>query len=184
MNEILIVGGGCFWCTEAIFRDLKGVLAVENGYSGGVVENPTYKDICGGDTGHAEVIRIEFDPEVITRKDLLKLHLVTHDPTTLNRQGGDVGTQYRSVIFVASEAERELATQVLAETQEVYDKPIVSTIEPLYAYYSAEEYHQDYFNKFESASMWDKMKMNSGYCQAVIAPKVAKFRAAHQDKLR
>lgn len=185
-HEILIVGGGCFWCVEAIFRDLKGVAGVENGYTGGQTANPSYREVCTGSTGHAEVIKIEFDPTMISRDDLLRIFFTVHDPTTLNRQGGDVGTQYRSAIFYASEAEKQTAQAIIDEVNEagIWPKPIVTTLEPLGDYYPAEAYHQDYFNKFETASVMDKLAMNAGYCQAVIMPKVVKFRKAYADRLR
>jgi peptide-methionine (S)-S-oxide reductase len=185
-HETLILGGGCFWCIEAIFRDLKGVQRVENGYTGGETLNPSYREVCTGTTGHAEVIKIEFDSSEISRTDLLGIFFTVHDPTTLNRQGGDVGTQYRSAIFFASDAEKETAQAIIDEINQeaIWPKPIVTTLEPLGEYYPAEAYHQDYFQKFESASLIDKLSMNAGYCQAVIMPKVVKFRKAYADRLR
>jgi peptide-methionine (S)-S-oxide reductase len=185
-HETLILGGGCFWCIEAIFRDLKGVQRVENGYTGGETLNPSYREVCTGTTGHAEVIKIEFDSAEISRADLLRIFFTVHDPTTLNRQGGDVGTQYRSAIFFASDAEKETAETIIDEINQeaIWPKPIVTTLEPLGEYYPAEAYHQDYFQKFENASLIDKLSMNAGYCQAVIMPKVVKFRKAYADRLR
>lgn len=184
--EELIVGGGCFWCVEAMFRDLLGVQSVVSGYAGGQVPNPTYKEVCSGATGHAEVIKITFDPAEIARTDLLRMFFVAHDPTTLNRQGGDVGTQYRSVVFYAHPTELEEALAVRDEIQEegLWPNPIVTTFEPLTEFFPAEDYHQNYLEKFERASMWEKMNFNSGYCQNVVAPKVGKFRKAFAERLK
>lgn len=161
------LGAGCFWCVEAIFQDLKGVHQVESGYSGGHVENPTYKDVCAGKTGHAEVARIIFDPEVITYEQLLEVFWHTHDPTTLNRQGADVGTQYRSVIFYHNEHQREIAVTSKQKTGSsgLWNAPIITEISPLKEYYVAEEYHQNYYN----------YNTNQPYCSVVIAPKLQKF---------
>jgi len=170
-------GAGCFWCVEAIFQDLKGVTFVESGYAGGKIKNPTYKEICSGLTGHAEVIRIQFDPSVITFADLVRVFFVVHDPTTLNRQGNDVGTQYRSVIFYHSEEQKETARRIKEEFEQkaIYDAPIVTLIEPLdNNYYPAEKYHQNYY----------KDNPNQGYCRAVIAPKVQKFRKHYLNLLK
>ena len=169
-------GAGCFWCVEAIFQDLKGVVAVESGYAGGKIKNPTYKEICSGLTGHAEVIRITFDPSVITFADLVRVLFVVHDPTTLDRQGNDVGDQYRSVIFYHSEAQKETAKRIKEEFEQkaIYDSPIVTLIEPLTNYYPAEQYHQNYY----------KDNPNQPYCKAIIAPKVQKFRKHYLNLLK
>ncbi len=168
-------GGGCFWCTEAVFEDLKGVESVVSGYTGGHVVDPTYKQVCSGETGHAEVVQITFDPDVVTYSDLLRIHLTTHDPTTLNRQGGDRGTQYRSAIFYHDDAQKLAAEVVTTEfaSEEIYDDPIVTQIEPLDTFYEAEAYHQGYF----------KNNPAQPYCSAVIAPKVSKFRKKYRDQL-
>lgn len=166
-NESLATfGGGCFWCTEAVFQNLEGVHHVESGYAGGDTEDPSYREVCSGSTGHAEVIQVSYDPEKITYADLLRVHLGTHDPTTLNRQGADTGTQYRSVIFYRNEAERKLAETALDEAQEHLDDDIVTELEPHETYYPAEDAHQNYYND----------NRNQGYCSAVIPPKLAKLR--------
>lgn len=180
----LVVGGGCFWCIEAMMVDLSGVVSVESGYAGGPKPNPTYKEVCSGMTGHAEVIKVSFDPEIISRSDLLRIFFVAHDPTTLNRQGTDLGTQYRSVIFYSSPDEEQEAITIKREMQEHFDRPIVTTIEPLLNYTTAESYHQGYYDRFENGSVMDQAQMNAGYCSAVIAPKVNKFRATFREKLR
>ncbi|RZJ65584.1 MAG: bifunctional methionine sulfoxide reductase B/A protein [Flavobacterium sp.] len=167
-------GGGCFWCTEAVFNQLKGVTKVESGYSGGQIDNPTYREVCSGKTGHAEVVEVTYDPVEISFEDLLRIHLVTHDPTTLNRQGADVGTQYRSVIYYRDEQEKQKAAAIVQELQPAYDNPIVTEISPLEYFYKAEEYHQDYY----------KNNSEAGYCQAVIDPKLKKFRQLFSDKLK
>lgn len=185
-SQSLVLGGGCFWCIEALFEDLKGVLKVESGYAGGDRPGVTYEQVCSGKTGHAEVIQVTFDPKQISAADLLRLFFVAHDPTTLNRQGPDVGIQYRSVIFYANESERRLAEEIKAEmeAQKVWPRPIVTTIEPLRNYTRAEEYHQDYFAKFEAAGPAQKLGMNAGYCMAIIEPKVREFRAKFRDRLK
>jgi peptide-methionine (S)-S-oxide reductase len=167
-TELATFGTGCFWCTEAIFQRVKGVIRVESGYSGGHVDNPSYKQITTGTTGHAEVLRIEFDPSIITFETLLEVFWHTHDPTTLNRQGADVGPQYRSVIFFHNEAQKikALASRHNTEEAKLWKDPIVTEISPLINYYSAEDYHQNYFNN----------NPNAGYCSYVIAPKVKKFK--------
>jgi peptide-methionine (S)-S-oxide reductase len=172
--EVATLAGGCFWCLEAVFVDLKGVQRVESGYSGGTVANPTYRQVCAGTTGHAEVVQITFDPRVISFRDLLEVFFTIHDPTTLNRQGADVGTQYRSAIFYHSEAQKAVAEQVMREVAGLWDAPIVTEVAPFTVFYKAEEYHQEYFarNPFQP------------YCQAVIAPKVAKFRKRYLEKLK
>jgi peptide-methionine (S)-S-oxide reductase len=169
-------GGGCFWCTEAIFLGLHGVSEVTSGYSGGKLKNPTYKEICSGLTGHAEVIQVAFDPSVVTYEELLEVFWNTHDPTTLNRQGADEGTQYRSVVFYENDDQRRTAEQYKSqlEASGVFKKPIVTEISPLINFYPAEQYHQNYFALNES----------QGYCQFVIRPKVEKFRKQYAEKLR
>ena len=174
--EVATFGAGCFWCVEAIFQDLKGVEMVESGYTGGKIKNPTYREICSGLTGHAEVIRIKFDPSVITYADLVRVLFVVHDPTTLNRQGADVGTQYRSVIFYHSDEQKETALRIKDEfdAKKIYDQPLVTEILPISDYYPAEDYHQDYYIN----------NPNQGYCRAVIAPKVQKFRKEYLNLLK
>ncbi len=169
-------GNGCFWCTEAVFLNLKGVTKVESGYSGGRVKNPSYREVCTGTTGHAEVIQITYDPSVISYSDLLEVFWNTHDPTTLNRQGADEGTQYRSVVFYQNEEERRTAEayKKQLEVSHVYKDPIVTEITPLTNFYPAEDYHQNYF----------ALNQNAGYCQYVIRPKVEKFKKQFKDKLK
>ena len=172
-RETATLGGGCFWCMEAVFEELQGVHKVESGYAGG--NGPTtYREVCTGDTGHAEVIRITFDPEVTSFAEVLAVFFTVHDPTTLNRQGGDMGTQYRSVIFYESESQKLTAQSVLdqLEADKVFSKRVVTQLEPLDRFYRAEEYHQDYYRN----------NSNQGYCQAVINPKLAKFREKFADK--
>ncbi len=174
-TETAIVAGGCFWCTEAVFENVRGVQSVVSGYIGGHVENPTYRQVCGGDTGHAEAVQITYDPAVLSYKDLLGLFFATHDPTTLNRQGGDVGTQYRSAVFYASDEQRaqaEAAIRELSDAQ-VFDRPIVTTLEPATTFYRAEDYHQHYYAN----------NPVQPYCMAVITPKVAKFRKQYSHLL-
>jgi len=174
-KNIATLAGGCFWCLEAVYDDLKGVISVESGYSGGHILNPSYEQVCRGNTGHAEVVRITFDPKVISYKDLLNIFFTIHDPTTLNRQGADVGTQYRSAIFYHDEEQKRIAEEVVREITEegIWDDPIMTEVTPFERFYIAEEYHQDYFanNPYQ------------GYCRAVIAPKVAKFRKQYQEML-
>jgi peptide-methionine (S)-S-oxide reductase len=169
-------GGGCFWCTEAIFERLKGVESVESGYSGGHVANPTYPQVSSGKTGHAEVIQIRYDPEVISFTQLLKVFFGTHDPTTLNRQGADVGTQYRSVIFYHDEEQRRLAEETIRklDSEGIWKNPIVTRVDPFEAFYSAEDYHQEYFEN----------NPNQGYCRVVIQPKVEKFEKAFEELIK
>jgi peptide-methionine (S)-S-oxide reductase len=164
-TQFATFGGGCFWCTEAVFELLPGVKAVVSGYAGGHTVNPTYKQICTGETGHTEVIRIEFDPAVVSYERLVEVFFEAHDPTTLNRQGADEGTQYRSVIFYHDEAQKAAALKGKAAAQAMFDDPIVTEISPLPKFYPAEDYHQDYF----------KNNPNQGYCAFVIRPKVAKL---------
>lgn len=169
-------GGGCFWCTEAVFKDLRGVEKIVPGYAGGTVEAPTYEQVCAGHTGHAEAVQIEFDPDVISYLDLLDIFFRTHDPTTPNRQGNDVGTQYRSVIFYHDDAQRDEAERVVRSLsdQQAFDAPVVTEIVPFTSFYEAEPYHHDYFAAHP----------NQGYCRFVIAPKMEKFRKAFQKRLK
>jgi len=175
-QEVATLGGGCFWCTEAVFSGLKGIVKVESGYSGGTVANPSYEQVCTGRTGHAEVAQITFDPAVISYKEILEVFFTVHDPTTLNRQGGDVGTQYRSVIFYHNNEQRTVAEQVIKEIAAagIWDAPIVTHVEPLRAFYKAEDYHQQYFEN----------NPRQPYCQIVIAPKVRKFREHYRERLK
>jgi peptide-methionine (S)-S-oxide reductase len=174
--QIATLGGGCFWCLEAVYEQLNGVTRVESGYAGGAVPNPTYQAVCTGRTGHAEVVQVTFEPEVITFEELLSVFFTIHDPTTLNRQGADVGTQYRSAIFYHDEKQRMVAEAVIQriEAEAIWDGSIVTEVTPLEVFYKAEDYHQEYYRR------------NGGqpYCQAVIAPKVAKFRRQFFEKLR
>ena len=174
--EKATLGGGCFWCTEAVYLELKGVVDVKPGYSGGHVKNPGYKEVCTGRTGHAEVVQITFDPEKVSYSQILEVFFMTHDPTTLNRQGNDVGTQYRSVIFYHNEEQKETAEKVIAafEKEKVYDKPIVTQVEPFDTFYVAEDYHLNYYNRNKS----------QGYCQYIITPKLEKFRKVFKDQLK
>jgi peptide-methionine (S)-S-oxide reductase len=169
------LAGGCFWCLEAVFDEVKGVYSVESGYAGGQVENPSYQAVCSGMTDHAEVVQIQFNPEILSYRDILHIFFAIHDPTTLNRQGVDTGSQYRSAIFYHEEDQKALAEQVVAEleSQKIWDNPIVTTIEKLDRFYPAEAYHQEYFARNPSQP----------YCQAVVAPKVAKFRKQFLDML-
>ena len=174
-TEIATFGAGCFWCVEAVFQELKGVLKVESGYMGGAIPNPTYREVCTGTTGHAEVTRITFDPTVISYEELLEVLWTTHDPTTLNRQGADAGTQYRSAIFYKSDEQKSKAEKSKKEVATtIWDAPIVTEIVAADTFYPAEEYHQDYY----------ALNPNAGYCRAVISPKVAKVRATFTDKLK
>src|SRR5690554_2799110 len=171
----MTVGGGCFWCTEAVFDQIKGVEKVVSGYSGGTVPGtPTYREVCSGLTGHAEVIQVSFDAALISYKDLLKIFMTSHDPTTLNRQGADVGTQYRSVIFYHDENQKKVAEKVLAEMESYFDEAIVTELSPLEKFFPAESDHQDYYANNPS----------QGYCRAVISPKLDKLRRLHADKLK
>ena len=174
-REIATLAGGCFWCLDAVFRQLKGVESVVSGYTGGQYPKPSYRDVCSGMTGHAEVVQITFDPSVISYRDLLGVFFTTHDPTTLNRQGADVGTQYRSAVFYHSPEQREAAEQVIDELNrnEVWDDPIVTEVKPIGPFYPAEAYHQDYY----------AANSDQPYCQIVVAPKVAKVRKAYFDRL-
>ena len=169
-SEVATLGGGCFWCTEAIFQMLPGVKSVTSGYAGGTKENPTYKDVCTGQTGHAEVIQIEFDPKLVSYEKILATFWEAHDPTTLNRQGADSGTQYRSIILYSNEAQKASAEKSKAEAQKLFHSPIVTEIVPLKKFYKGEDYHQDYYRNNSDAP----------YCRAVIRPKVEKF----EEKLK
>lgn len=172
--EVLILGGGCFWCLEGAFEIVPGVLNVENGYAGGKVPEPSYEQVCSGETGHAEVVRITYDPSKVSIERLFELFWKVHDATSLNRQGADVGTQYRSVIFYTSEAQKAAAQAAIAKEQPLLSKPIVTEVVPLVNFYLAEDYHQDYFQKHP----------NQGYCQVVVRPKVEKVRKEVERALR
>jgi peptide-methionine (S)-S-oxide reductase len=175
-REVATLGGGCFWCLEAVYQELRGVEKVESGYSGGDVPDPTYREVCSETTGHAEVVQVTFDPEVVSYEDILEVYFTIHDPTTLNRQGADVGTQYRSVIFYHDDEQRRVAEAVISdlESEDIWGNPIVTEVAPFDEFYIAEDYHQDYFrnNGFQP------------YCQVIIAPKVAKFRKQHLERLK
>jgi len=170
------LGGGCFWCLEAVYVELRGVNKVVSGYTGGSVRNPSYRQVCSGNTGHAEVVQITFDPNVVSYRQLLEIFFTIHDPTTLNRQGADVGTQYRSAIFYHDEEQRQVATEVIADTTaaRLWSNPLVTQVAPLDVFYPAEDYHQDYFAN----------NPMQPYCQVVVAPKVAKFRKQYFEQLR
>jgi peptide-methionine (S)-S-oxide reductase len=175
-KEVATLAGGCFWCLEAVYDQMRGVESVESGYMGGHTVNPTYTAVCSGDTGHAEVVRITFDPKLVSYRDLLNVFFVIHDPTTLNRQGNDQGTQYRSAIFYHSPEQKRIAEEVIAElsAKRMYDDPIVTAVSPTAAFYVAESYHQEYFQR----------NPQQPYCQFVVAPKVAKFRKDFLDRLK
>ncbi len=175
-TELATLAGGCFWCLEAVFEQLRGIRNVTSGYAGGHVPNPTYEAVCTGATGHAEVVQVEFDSNEISYRDLLSVFFTLHDPTTLDRQGGDVGTQYRSAIFYHDDEQRRTAEEVIKEleAEHVFDDPIVTRIEPLVAFYPAEEYHREYYRR----------NPNQPYCRAVIAPKVAKLRTKYVQQLK
>ena len=175
-TEKATLGGGCFWCTEAIYRQMVGVTDVRPGYCGGSLKNPTYKEVCTGETGHAEVVQVTFNPEKVGYKEILEVFFATHDPTTLNRQGADTGTQYRSIIFYHSDKQREVVQEVISQLarENVYTKPIVTEVTKLDVFYPAEDYHKDYYVR----------NKNQPYCQFVIAPKVEKFRKVFKDKLK
>jgi peptide-methionine (S)-S-oxide reductase len=175
-EEKATLAGGCFWCLEAVFVDLRGVSRVESGYTGGHVPNPTYQAVCNGTTGHAEVVQVTFDPSAVSFKELLEVFFTIHDPTTLNRQGGDSGTQYRSAIFYHTPEQKETAAQVIADLNaaRVWNAPIVTEVSPLADYYAAEDYHQEYYQNNASQP----------YCRAVIEPKVSKFRKQYLEKLK
>ena len=175
-EEIATFGGGCFWCTEAVFSELQGVEKVESGYAGGSTLDPTYEQVCSGKTGHAEVVQITFNPRVISYKELLEIFFSIHDPTTLNRQGADVGTQYRSIILYHNDEQKGVAEQAIREIEsaQIWKRPIVTQVRPLDVFYRAEDYHQQYL----------KQNSKQSYCQVVISPKVAKFRQQHLAKLK
>jgi peptide-methionine (S)-S-oxide reductase len=170
------LAGGCFWCLEAVYDEIKGVHSVESGYAGGHMDNPTYRAVCNGDTGHAEVIQVHFDPNVVSYRDLLNVFFAIHDPTTLNRQGADVGTQYRSAIFYHDEEQKKIAEELIRDlnSQQIWDRPIVTQVEKLDKFYVAEDYHQEYYarNPYQP------------YCMAVVAPKVSKFRKHFLELLK
>ena len=170
--EVTTLGGGCFWCTEAVFQQIRGIESVESGYSGGQVHQPSYEQICTGRTGHAEVVRLRFDPAVISYEDILEIFFTIHDPTTLNRQGADTGTQYRSVIYFHDEQQKQIAQKVMQRAAAIWDDPIVTELSPAPMFYLAEAYHQNYF----------RQNPQQGYCAFVVAPKVAKARKAFADK--
>jgi peptide-methionine (S)-S-oxide reductase len=175
-REVATLAGGCFWCLEAVFEELRGVESVKSGYAGGSVPNPRYDDVCSGTTGHAEVVQVVFDPAEVSFRELLEVFFTIHDPTTLNRQGADVGTQYRSAVFTHSPEQEQTAREVIRDLEEeaVWDDPIVTQVEPLTQFYPAEDYHDAYYRR----------NPRQGYCQAVIAPKVAKFRQKYLSRLR
>ena len=175
-KEIATLAGGCFWCLEAVYDEVKGVDSVESGYMGGRTPRPTYEHVCSGASGHAEVVQITFDPKVVSYKELLEVFFVIHDPTTLNRQGNDVGTQYRSAIFYHSPEQKRIVEQTIREldAEKVFDAPIVTQVVPAEQFYAAENYHQEYFQR----------NPNQPYCQFVVAPKVAKFRRKFLDRVK
>jgi len=174
-REVATLGGGCFWCLDAIYRQLRGVEKVESGYAGGTKPNPSYREVCGGNTGHAEVVQITYDPSVISYRDLLDVFFTIHDPTTQDRQGADMGTQYRSIVLTHSDEQARIAREAIADVtaEKIWDDPIVTQIRPLETFYPAERYHQDYFGN----------NPNQPYCQVVIEPKVAKFRRKYLERL-
>lgn len=173
-TDYATLGGGCFWCLEAVFQELRGVQHVESGYTGGQIADPTYEQVCNGNTGHAEVVQISFDSGVTSYREILEIFFTIHDPTTLNRQGNDSGTQYRSVIYFHTPAQQDLAKHVIAEMANVWDAPIVTELSPLETYYKAEDYHQNYF----------RQNPLQGYCAFVVEPKVAKFRKIFTNKMK
>jgi len=173
-QEVATIAGGCFWCTEAVYQGLKGVQAVESGYIGGQKADPTYEEVCAGRTGHAEAIRVTYDPEVLSYGDLLDIHFATHDPTTLNRQGNDVGTQYRSAIFPQDATQEADAKAAIARAQADQSSPIVTTIEPMAPWYPAEDYHQKY---------WERVGDRNPYCMAVIPPKLQKLKKKFAERI-
>ncbi len=175
-RDTITLGAGCFWCVEAVFQRVNGVISVASGYSGGTVENPTYNQICTGTTGHAEVLQISYNPRIISFSELLEIFFSTHDPTTLNRQGADAGTQYRSAIFYHNESQKQIAKSVIAELEKVkaFDKPIVTEVTQFTKFYKAEDYHQNYYNE----------NSNQPYCRMVIRPKLDKLEKAFKDRLK
>ena len=174
-TEVATLAGGCFWCIEAAFDEIRGVIKVESGYSGGTTTSPTYEQVCSGTTGHAEAVQVTFEPNVVSFQDILHIFFTVHDPTTPNRQGADMGSQYRSVIFYHNEKQKEIAEQVIRELedQKVWDNPIVTQVVPFKKFYKAENYHNQYFSR----------NPNAGYCRVVIAPKIAKLREKYREKL-
>lgn len=172
--QVATFGGGCFWCIEAIIQRLKGIEKIASGYADGFVKNPAYREVCSGTTGHAEVVQVTFDAELISYQDLLTIFMTSHNPTTLNAQGADRGTQYRSTILYHNPTQKKTAENVIKKVQEVYSNPIVTELKPLDVFYNAEEYHQNYYNDNQEA----------GYCRAVIDPKIAKLRNMYADKLK
>ncbi|MGB7479914.1 MAG: peptide-methionine (S)-S-oxide reductase MsrA [Burkholderiaceae bacterium] len=173
-SETATLGGGCFWCLEAVYQELRGVQKIVSGYSGGDFPNPSYEQVCEGSTGHAEVVRLTYDPEQVSYRELLEIFFTIHDPTTPNRQGNDIGTQYRSVIYYHDAGQQETARQVIAEMANVWDAPIVTELSPLGPFYPAEGYHQNYYSQHPL----------QGYCAFVVAPKVAKFRKIFADRVK
>lgn len=175
-NSVATLAAGCFWCVEAVFQKLKGVEKVESGYMGGTLKDPSYKDVCMGQTGHAEVCQITYNPNIISFEELLEVFWKTHDPTTLNRQGGDIGTQYRSAVFYHNATQKQIAESIKNDLSQsgAFDAPIVTTFEPLSVFYKAENYHQDYFN----------LNGTNPYCQMVVKPKVEKFKKAFSDRIK
>lgn len=171
--SVATFGGGCFWCIEAVIQRLKGIETIKSGFSGGFIKNPPYREVCTGRTGHAEVVQVTFDPDIISYHDLITIFMTSHDPTTLNRQGGDNGTQYRSIILYHDDSQKEIAEQVFEEVQPVYPDPIVTELKPFEIFYNAEDYHQNYYNQNKEV----------GYCQVVIDPKVQKLKKMYADKL-
>jgi len=171
-QEVATLGGGCFWCLEAVYDEVQGVEQVISGYAGGKVDNPTYQQVSSGNTGHAEVVQLTYDPDVISFREILEIFFVIHNPTTLNRQGADVGTQYRSAIFYHDEEQQQTAKEVMAEVAEAWDDPLVTELSPVPAFYPAEDYHQDYYENNPAQP----------YCQVVIRPKLAKFRKTFSEK--
>ncbi|MCE2823725.1 MAG: peptide-methionine (S)-S-oxide reductase MsrA [Bacteroidota bacterium] len=174
LTEIATLGGGCFWCVEAVYHELRGVLKVESGYTGGRISDPTYREVCSGMTGHAEVVQVTFDPAQLSFADVLRVFFTVHDPTTLNRQGNDVGTQYRSVIYYHTEQQRETAEAIKTEAAEAWDNPVVTEISAAEKFYKAEDYHQNYYRE----------NPNQGYCSFIITPKLKKFREKFADRLK
>ena len=176
INEEITLGGGCFWCLETIYREINGVEKVISGYSGGLVVNPTYKDVCSGKTGHAEVVQITFNPQIITAEKLLQIFFATHDPTTLNRQGADVGTQYRSIIFYRNQKQKNVIDKVIGELKKnkVYKNSIATEVVPFQSFYAAEDYHQDYYSQ----------NKQQDYCRIIINPKLDKFKKTFHDNLK
>jgi peptide-methionine (S)-S-oxide reductase len=175
-KQTIVLGGGCFWCTEAVYKDVRGITDVESGYSNGHVQRPSYEAVCNGDTGHAEVVKLTFDPAQVSLRQILEIFFVVHDPTQRNRQGNDVGTQYRSGIYYTSQDQKQVAEDIIAELtrEHAHGKPIVTEVQPLANYWPAEDYHQDFFEKHPT----------QGYCLAVAAPKVEKFRKTFSELVR